>query len=258
MLVCPKCSFDNELGRIFCHQCGAKLDLDKIKPTSGPGRIVRRKRRGGWKRVVGWIIEGGLMAAIVWCLYLITRTPEVQPVKSINAEVLAADNKRIALERAIYQSRPSPTGLQLRLTPAELDTYLNSKGWDKPPDHGFRIEPIALRVELHDGVVTLKYLGTAKWGEGFAKKIFLSYTGLPSVKDGRFEFAPVAAAIGELPIHPSILRQTGFIQNQFQHLFAKLNDEKELLDHLNSILVERDHVLLVCQPKGGAAAPARR
>ena len=41
MLICPKCGNDNELGRIFCHQCGDRLDLSSIKPPS----VAERKRR---------------------------------------------------------------------------------------------------------------------------------------------------------------------------------------------------------------------
>ena len=42
MIECPKCHFSNELGRIFCHQCGSKLDLTKVKAPSEGARVRRR------------------------------------------------------------------------------------------------------------------------------------------------------------------------------------------------------------------------
>lgn len=258
MILCPKCSFDNELGRIFCHQCGAKLDLDKIKPTSGPGRIVRRKKQASPRRLWRIAIEVVMLAVFIWVIYLMTRTPEIQPLRPTNADLMATDNKRVSLERVIYQGKPMATAYQLKITTAELNTYLNSKGWDKPVKQGFNVVPIALRVELNRGVVTLSFLGTARWGEGLSKKIFLSYTGLPSIHDGHFEFAPVAASIGDLPIHPAILAHTSLMQNYFQQLFNKLKGEKELLDQLSSITVERDDILLVYQSKNNTPAPTRR
>ena len=42
--VCPKCNYDNELGRIFCHSCGAKLDLTKIKPPTEGAKMRRRMK----------------------------------------------------------------------------------------------------------------------------------------------------------------------------------------------------------------------
>jgi hypothetical protein len=257
MIICPKCSFDNELGRIFCHQCGNKLDLDKIKHTSGPGRIVHRKKSGP-RRPWRIAIEVVILALFIWMIYLMTRTPEIKPLKPTNADLVATDNKRVSLERVVYQGKPLAAPYQLKITTSELNTYLNSKGWDKPPKQGFNVVPVALRIELNNGVVTLSFLGTARWGEGLSKKIFLSYTGLPSIQDGRFEFAPIAASIGDLPIHPMILAHTGLIQHYFQQLLSKLKGEKELLDQLSSITVERDDILLVYQSKNNKPAPAGR
>ena len=36
MIKCEECGHDNELGAIFCRECGAKLDIDNIKPTLDP------------------------------------------------------------------------------------------------------------------------------------------------------------------------------------------------------------------------------
>lgn len=48
IIKCPECSHENQLGAIFCRNCGAKLEIDKMAPEvkdrSGPGvfKIIRR------------------------------------------------------------------------------------------------------------------------------------------------------------------------------------------------------------------------
>ena len=36
MIKCEECGHDNALGAIFCRECGAKLDIDNIKPSLDP------------------------------------------------------------------------------------------------------------------------------------------------------------------------------------------------------------------------------
>jgi len=67
--------------------------------------------------------------------------------------------------------------------------------------------PIALRVELNRGVITFEFPRHGEVGRRVVEKDFSSATtGLPSIHDGHFEFVPVAASIGDLPIHPAIRR----------------------------------------------------
>jgi len=82
MILCPKCSFDNEMGRIFCHQCGAKLDLDRSSRRADRAGLVRRKeaappRVRGASGASG--IEVVLLAVFIWVIYLMTRTPRFSP-----------------------------------------------------------------------------------------------------------------------------------------------------------------------------------
>src|ERR1043165_6903084 len=42
MISCAQCGHKNELGRLFCYQCGARLHLNDVKPP--------REAKGFWKR----------------------------------------------------------------------------------------------------------------------------------------------------------------------------------------------------------------
>ena len=100
MLECPKCHFNNELGRIFCHQCGNKLDLDKIKPPSKATRVRRRVTRGAL-HALRVTIELAVVGVLVLGIALMCMVPNIQPVEPTNAELVAADTKRMDLDRLV-------------------------------------------------------------------------------------------------------------------------------------------------------------
>ena len=98
-------------------------------------------------------------------------------------------------------------------------------------------DPVALRAaEVHIGNV-------------FTKRILMSYTGVPMVQDGFFDFQGVAASVGDLPIRPKILDGTTSIQDTFAKLFSRFSHEHKLLDQLASISVNNKRILLTYKPK---------
>jgi len=74
MLTCSKCGYDNELGRIFCHSCGAKLDLSNIKsPSQGGAKLKRKGGTGG--KLVGRTIVILILVALIAVIYLAAQVP---------------------------------------------------------------------------------------------------------------------------------------------------------------------------------------
>jgi len=244
MLTCPKCGFDNELGRIFCHQCGAKLDLDQIKSPAQGGPKIRRRGAWTWRRVARRALDVAVIAFLVWVIYLLCQVPEVRPFKPTNADLLAADNKRLQLDEIMLQQKPA----FLEVSEEELNTFIGSLGFNKPRGTGFEVVPVTLRTKLDDGVVELIFVGEVRIGSAFSKKIYVSYTGAPVIDDGQFEFRPVSACVGRMPIHPRLLQTTGLIQDSFARLLDKFDHERDLLDKLNSISVKPGKVVLSYRP----------
>ncbi len=245
MLTCPKCSFQNELGRIFCHQCGTKLDLDQITASNSSTEKIRRKRRMTPLRILRRAVDITVVALVVWVIYLLFQVPDIRPLQPTNADLLAADNKRLALEQVELQNRAGT----VEITAAELNGFIGSMSFDKGRGKGMEVKPVVLRAELGDGVITLDYVSEMHVGSLFSKKLYLGYTGVPAVQDGFFDFEGVAASIGDLPIHPKILDGTTFIQDTFARLFVKYSHERNLLDQLASVSVDKKRILLTYKPK---------
>jgi hypothetical protein len=246
MIQCPKCHFDNELGRIFCHQCGAKLELDQIKaPTDGAK--LRRRVAGGVRKTVRTIIELVVALGIIAAVVLVWLVPEVPELKPTNADLVGSDVKKRTLEHLVAGKNPGT----LEINEGELNTYINSMGFDKPKGAGVELAPVTLRVTLGDGSVKVVYLGELRLGDALRKQIYLCITGTPSIRDGGFDFKTTGAWVGKLPLHPKLFQATGWPQSYFDHLFSKFEAEQNALDKLSSVTVTPGKAVLTYQPPAG-------
>jgi hypothetical protein len=255
MIACPKCGFDNELGRIFCHQCGTKLDLNAVKPPGQGGpKIRRRGRRWTPGRIARRALELVVIALVVWAVYLMCQVPAVHPIKPTNADLLAADNKRLKLDDMVLRQRSA----SLEITESELNTFIGSLSFKKPKNTGVEVVPITIQAKLDDGVVRLICLRELRIGTAFSKKFYIEYAGVPVVEDNFFELQPVAAYIGQFPIQPKLLQITSFIQNSFTRLLIGFSHERDLLDKLSSISVAQGKAVLNYKPPEQPAASSGR
>jgi hypothetical protein len=243
MLKCQKCNYENELGRIFCHQCGTKLDLDKIKPGSHSAPKIKRKGALTTARVVSRVVNLAIVAVVIWAIYLMVQIPHIELSAPTNQDLISLDNKRLQLEDLQNEAAP----VTIEFTEKDLNTFLSSLSFEKPRGNGVEMIPRTVDVKLRHGVATADFVGTIKFGS-LQKNVFLSYSGVPKIENGEFVFEAVGGAIGELPIHPRLVETSGLFDRYFGELFSKLHHEKTLLDKLSSIRVDDGRVLLQYEP----------
>jgi hypothetical protein len=246
MLTCSKCGYDNELGRIFCHSCGAKLDLNEIKaPSRGGAKLKKSGAHGGrlFRRTIGILI----LLAVLIVLYLAAQVPSVRAISTTNHDLDKSLEKRFDLDQLAIKNQPQV----ISFTAAELNAFINSLGFEKGKNKTAWMTPSLVQLELGNGIATVVFVGKVSLGS-LSKKVYLSYTGRPMVEDGRFEFVPVRGSIGALPISGSLLARTGIFDNCFGKLFSNLTHEKQVLDSLKSITVTSHQVDLNYVPPPGA------
>ena len=240
MLICPKCGNDNELGRIFCHKCGDRLDLSSIKPPS----VAERKRRL-FKveaiRTTRLAINFAILGVLFLVIALICLTPPVVPLPAANTDLVASDTKRMELDRLGKGKK----GGQVTVTETQLNAFFNQRPFAKATGTGIELTPVALRIHLHESRVQIEFLGTTHFGSYFEKKLYLAYEGEPTLRDRKFSFQPTGGWIGKLPVHPVILRITSFFESRFGRMFNEFTSEKELLDTLTAIDVTKESVTFV-------------
>ena len=243
MLTCSKCGYENELGRIFCHSCGAKLDLSEMKAPSQGGAKLKKKGSPGagqfGRRIIGVVI----LAALIGLIYLMAQVPGVRPISTTSQDLRSAEQKRFDLD----QLTTSRQARVISFTEAEINAFID-QGFKTSESKGLMMTPSDLKLELGNGVLNAVFLGKLSVGSLFSKGIYLSLTGTPTIEGGHFEFKPVSGAIGSLPVHPWLIEHTGLLKHYFEKLFANQNQERQVLDSLKSITVTPQEIALTYEP----------
>src|SRR5436190_3066773 len=126
-LVCPECQRQNEPERIYCHDCGARLDrsaLAKVVPKGEDPKQTQRRLKQlldpGRLRIrlvffhISKLILGAcVLAALIQMLLRPNDAPE--RLKNIELQQL-----NLELEKAITSHSPTP----LQFTDAQVNTFL--------------------------------------------------------------------------------------------------------------------------------------
>jgi hypothetical protein len=243
MLTCSKCGYDNELGRIFCHSCGAKLDLSNVKaPSQGGAKL--KKKGGTGSKLIGRTIVILILAILALGIYLAAQVPGLRPISTTNQDLRSADQKRFDLDQLATRNAAQ----QITLTEGEVNAFIGTLGFKTGEGKAILVTPTNLQVELGDGVVKAVFLGKLSIANAFNKGIYLSLTGTPTIEGHHFVFKPVTGAIGSLPVSPWIIERTGLLKDYFATLFAGQSKETQILDSLKSISVTPQQVVLSYDP----------
>jgi hypothetical protein len=242
MLPCQKCGYENELGRIFCHQCGTKLDLSQIKAPGQGGKKLKRRGQTNTKKIIRVAIDALILGALAWALYLLIQVPTDTIPKPTDREKIAAESRWQKFE---MMTMPTRAGA-MDITAAELNAFIETLQTRQAQGQG-AVKSESIRTVFGDGVVTIIFRGQVTVA-GFEKRLCISYTGIPSVQGGQFEFKPVAGMIGQLPLHPMILEKTPLMKSWFGGMFGGLTDEKRALEKLSNITITPSRATLSYQP----------
>jgi hypothetical protein len=242
-LLCPECQYENEAERIYCHDCGSRLDRSKLAPKKveqsetaqetqqrlkkmfdpAQGRI----RRTALKTVK--FLAGAVCCAAVVVMFLPGNIPpETKNLgfpPMIHMDLIAALSNR--------QTAP------LSYTQEQVNSYLSSliKRKDSPAHTSFF--PITrLLVEFQEGVCTVKVVRQIYGGLTFTD----ATTYRVHVGDGRLLADPVAGFIGQMPVHPALLKAGNPL---VQLAWTALNRERDAVKRLAAIEFHPQAVTLV-------------
>jgi len=244
MVICQKCGYDNELGRIFCHSCGTKLNLTEIKAPSQGGKSLKKKKTGGPGKILFRILNVAILAALVTVICLAVQVPPLRPITITHEDQDSAEQKRFAVDELLGTKKAR----MITVSEAELNAFIESLGFSKGAARTLEVVPTRLQLELGDGVVTAIFLGRLQIAGSVAVPVCLSYTGVPTVESGQFVFKRVGGSLGALPISPWILEKTGLFDHYYAKVFGNLGQEKQVLGTLTSISVSPKEAVLMYLP----------
>jgi hypothetical protein len=251
MLACPKCGYSNELGRIFCHQCGNKLDLSQIKPPGQGGPKIKKKRGSGLLKTVRTLLELALLLAVIAVFFLAWQVPTPPSGKPSDAVTMSVENKRMQLEMLVRRTRPG----KLVVTSQELDAFFASLQMEKPPAEWLSFTPEHIRCELGEGNVRVRLWGNLRLGDVANKQFYLSYTVIPDLDGGELLFTPVTGRIGQLTLPVTVINRLPVLQHYMGEVFRGLQRDRDNLRKLTSITVTSESVTLEREAPPAAPKP---
>ena len=201
-LKCESCAHENEPERVYCHNCGSKLDRsilpktdDKKEPAEDSHRRIKKMmnpKRGGGAGFndVKIGVQVVIFAMIVAALFLIWQSPENVPVARKDYIPLVDPGE--LWERLMA----APTANSISLS--EDDANIHIRRNVKAGEGAAGIKFVRTVVDFKPGVVTV-FVERDAWG----LPLYSSVSYRPVVKGGKVSGEVVDIRIGKLGIHPA-------------------------------------------------------
>ena len=241
-LICSECAHENEVERIYCHNCGARLDRSAVSiPKERPDDTRKRMRkffdpqrarlRHLFFRFSKLILGACATAAVVQMILPLDVPP---PVKAL----LLPSQINLELENAINYHRPT----QLQFTEEQVNAYfasaLKSKqsSLNKP-----LLEFERAIIGFGEGSVTIIAERSL-----FSYSLYSGSSFAINLKEGKIAASNKGGTIGRLPIRPEIMQVMDFI---FADLWSALERERKLVARMGAVEFHQKSVLLTAPPQ---------
>lgn len=248
-LTCKECGFVNEAERVYCHNCGAKLDRsllpkeEDLKKREKPGQARRRIQRmanpgsGVVKREIAAFAKAVGYAAVVAALILAAREPEGVPPKKGELSMRLVSSE-------LMEASQSPQPRAMAFTESEVNSYLkqaikSKKGSGMVPGIEYErsfvaFEPQTVRIFSEQSL----------WGMPFYSNVLYKL----EMQGGKFTPTLLGGGFGRLAVHPLIMQYGDYI---FRKLWVALKREHGYMQQMRDVRVDKDRIVLTTR---GAAA----
>jgi hypothetical protein len=240
-LTCPECRRDNEAERIYCHDCGARLDRSALA-----GRVTGKKETAEelHKRMRGMFSQRGvkarllffkiakvtLLAGIVAAVVVILIPPDVPPaVKSDEFP----PQINLSLETLTESRQPQSVQFSEEGVNAYLASALKRK--KEKLNHPL-IDFERAMVAFTEGNCRVTIERSI-----FGYSIFSSGDYAIQITGGKVTASPRSGAIGRMPIDPSVMPYAGFL---FSDAVAAMDREHKLLNKTGSIQLREKEIVV--------------
>jgi hypothetical protein len=244
-LQCKECQYENEPERVYCHNCGAKLDrsvlpkeeqIRRESPDRARKRIMKMTNPGAsrFRRELGALVKTIICAVFAAALVQALRAPEHIPASKSDApaRLLASDLNDIA-------EAPSPKAI--RLTEEDINSYLRTgKVVAKGSIPG--VEFKRAYIDLEPGTALV---GVEKSLYGYS--LYMGALYRVEASSGVLITTNIGGNVGRLAIHPLIMERVAPLL--FGSLADAMKREYRLLGQMQTVIVRKDTVDMVGKGK---------
>lgn len=239
-LICPECRHENEAERIYCHDCGARLDrsaLAKVMPKQEDAKATQRRLKSmlGPQRTkmrhmffkVSKMILGAFGLAM---LIQILLPPDV-PAAVKSTEL--APQIGLDLEGATMMPGSAP----LRYTETQVNAYLAS---------ALKTKQAALSklLKFERGLVSFdeNLCRITAQRSLFGYSLYTTTSNSVTLQNGAFAIANKGGSIGRMPVHPAVMKYADLI---FGDLWTALEREKKSVAKMGAIEFHPQTVVII-------------
>ncbi len=230
-LICPECRRENEPERIYCHDCGARLDRsgltkEKAAPAEEDSKETQRRvaalfdpRRGLLRQrffQASKLILGALFLAAIVQMLRGPELPERPKLAALPPQI------NIDLENATEGRVPA-----LRYSDDQVTAYLAYalRGKQAALSKYLKFERVVVGFEEGSTDFTVER-------SLFGYSVFTSESCSASIENGNIVTKSIGGHIGRMPIHPALMQCCGFL---FTDLNGALERERKLISKMGSI-----------------------
>jgi hypothetical protein len=246
-LTCKQCGYVNEGERVYCHNCGTKLDRSLL-PSDSKAEESLEKKQKRIKKIVsptrGFYAGLGKTFCFVmlWAVLLAAVIQIARPPRDVQAKLKgdeAMDVRPIGID--LEDAMQYPTPKKVTMTQKEINTFLQYTL--KPKAIGLvgdEVKFVRAFTILDEGVIQIT---TEQTNFDYPLNASASYK--LAIKDQKITGTVTSGSFGRLMIDPRLMN---YLNAVFQNLWDALAREKKLLDQFESIEVHKDHLDLTSKP----------
>lgn len=242
-LICTECQRENEVERVYCHHCGARLDRTAAVPQKEPVADTQKRvkkmfdpHRARVRFLFFKVSKMALGAAAVGLLIAMGLPPDIPAPKK--TEVLASQ-VRLEMEDAISKRQPP----QVELTDDQVNAYLaatlktKKSALNKP-----MLDFSRAVVGFKEGVCTI----TLERSVVGTYPVYTTTAYSVSSDKGKLVARHEGGAIGRVQLHPAVMQYIDLI---FSDVWAALDHDRKLVSRFAGIQFhDKRAILSVTQP----------
>lgn len=238
-LICPECRRENEPERIYCHDCGARLDrtaLAKAPPKGEDAKDTQRRLKNmldpqrAKMRLLFFKVSKLILGALALAALVQMLLPPDVPPRPKTGEF--PPQITLDMENAITNRRAAP----LQYTEAQVNAYLGSALRSKQAALSKLLQFERAAVTFDETVCRI----TAERSL-FGFSVFTTTSAKVTLQNGTLNASNNGGSIGRLPIHPLLMKYADPI---FADLWAALDRERKAVAKMSAIEFRPQAVVL--------------
>jgi hypothetical protein len=238
-LVCPECRRENEAERIYCHDCGARLDRTALAKVAPKGEDVKETRqrlltmldpqRAKMRHLffkTSKVILGALALAAVIQIIL---PPDIPP-RPKSGDFPPQIN--LDLENAVLNHQTAP----MQYTEAQVNAYLGSALKSKQAALSKLLQFERAIVKFDENVC---HVTAQRSLMGYS--LYTTTSSKVVLENGKVTATNTGGSLGRMPVHPALMKYADLL---FSDLWSALDRERKSVAKMGTIEFHPQAVVL--------------